>query len=147
MTLKTFWMLALTSTITAGCATNKPVAIERKHYGDWEKTIGYTQAVRVGNTLYMAGFGGQGETQIEQMNDIYKTIEKILTDYNATTRNIVKEVIYTTNMDELKAATDTRKKYYQNLEYPASTWVQVEGLYDPRHKIEIDVTVELSTQD
>jgi len=146
MTFKTLLLLTLVGAVSAGCATTDRSIIERKHYGDGEKTVGYTQAVRVGNTLYLAGITGQGETQIDQLNDIYKTIGKILTDYNATSRNIVKEVIYTTNIDELKAATDARKNHYQNADYPTSTWVQVERLYDPRHKIEIDVTVQLSTQ-
>jgi 2-iminobutanoate/2-iminopropanoate deaminase len=144
MNCKTVLMLTLAGTISAGCATTAPVIIERKHYGDWEKNVGYTQAVRVGNTLYMAGIGGQGDTQIEQMNDIYKTIDRILTDYQATSRNIVKEVIYTTNIDELIAATDARKNYYQNADYPSSTWVQVTRLYSPKMKIEIDITVQLT---
>lgn len=147
MNCKIVLMLILLVTITTGCATTTPVTIERKHYGDWEKNVGYTQAVRVGNTLYLAGIGGQGETQIEQMNDIYKTIGKILTDYKVTSRHIVKEVIYTTNIDELIAAADTRKNYYQNTDYPSSTWVQVTRLYSPKMKIEIDVTVQLPTQD
>ena len=147
MIFKTVLMFTLVAAITSGCATARPVAIERKHYGDWEKDVGYTQAVRVGDQLYLAGVGGQGETQIEQMNDIYKIIGKILADYKASSRDIVKEVIYTTNIDELITLKDARKNYYQNADYPSSTWVQVQRLFDPRMKIEIDVTVQLSAQD
>jgi 2-iminobutanoate/2-iminopropanoate deaminase len=66
-----------------------------------------------------------------------------LADYNATTSDIVKEVIYTTNIDELIAAKAERKKYFANNEYPASTWVQIERLYSPDMKVEIDVTVQI----
>jgi 2-iminobutanoate/2-iminopropanoate deaminase len=144
MMFKSLLMLTLAGTLVAGCTTHQPVSIERKHYGDWEKDVGYTQAVRIGNTLYLSGLGGQGETQVEQLNDVYQTIGRILADYKATSRDIVKEVIYTTNIDELIAAKDKRKDFYRDAVYPASTWVQVERLYSVDMAIEVDVTVQLS---
>lgn len=145
MANKILLITALTSTFLVGCTASNPhtAGIERKHYGDWEKDVGYTQVVRIGNTLYLAGLGGEGETQAEQINSTYQTIKNILADYNATTSDIVKEVIYTTNIDELIAAKTERKKHFENNEYPASTWVQIERLYSPDMKVEIDVTVQI----
>lgn len=145
MTNKKLLITVLASVLLVGCtAANTHITdIERKHYGNWEKEVGYTQAVRIGNTLYLAGLGGEGETQAEQIESIYQTINNILADYNATTSDIVKEVIYTTNIEELIAATAERKKHFNNNEYPASTWVQIERLYSLDMKVEIDVTVQI----
>jgi len=140
----TLTCLALTSLIMMGCTSvTSSKQIERKHYNEWEKTVGYTQVVRVGEILHLSGLGGDGETQAEQINSIYKTISEILADYNATTQNIVKEVIYSTNIDELIDAQEIRKAYFPSGQYPASTWVQIERLYSPDMKVEVDVTVHI----
>jgi 2-iminobutanoate/2-iminopropanoate deaminase len=117
--------------------------IERRHYGDWEKEVGYTQVVRVGKTLHLAGLGGEGETQAEQIENAYQQIQKILKDYDANLDDIVKEVIYTTDIEELIAATVRRKKYFPEHKFPASSWVEVSRLYSPDMKVEIEVTVQI----
>lgn len=132
--------------LLAGCTSHMPHTgsrIERKHYGDWEPQIGYTQVVRTGNVLYLAGITGEGKTQLEQLKHIYRTIEKILSDYHATTSDIVKEVVYTTDIDELITAIDVRKTYFSAGQYPASTWVQVQRLFREDLKIEVEITVQL----
>lgn len=141
---KTLPTLALIAAFISGCTTStSTVNSERKHYTEWEKNVGYTQLVRVDNTLYLAGLGGMGKTQEEQLNNAYQNIKEILADYRATTSDIVKEVIYTTNIDELITLQPARKKHFSNGIYPASTWVQIDRLYSSEMKIEIDVTVQL----
>ncbi len=115
--------------------------IERQYYGEWEAEFGYTQVVKVGNTLYVSGITGQGDTMEEQINSVYTYLKKILNDYGVTSDNIVKESIFTTDMRALADAQGTRLEYYNKDKYPSSTWVQVEGLYLPSILLEVETTV------
>lgn len=147
-TSKTALILALGCFVLLGCATTKHerAEIKRKHYGSWETDIGYTQVVQVGDVLYLAGVGGEGETLADQLDHIYQTIERILADYKATTRDIVKEVVYTTDMEQLTEAIPLRKKYFENGEYPSATWVQIDRLFLPKMLVEVEVTVQIPKQ-
>lgn len=133
------------SVLTGGCSSpgERLSSIERKHYGEHEAAIGYTQAVRKGNNLYLAGLTSEGETVADQLAGIYDTIEQILSDYGATTSDILTETIYTTDIEALKESIPVRKSYYPDNLYPAATWVQVEGLFLPNFKVEVEVMVQL----
>ena len=117
--------------------------IERKHYQPWEKDVGYTQVVRVGNTLYLSGVTGDGSSIAQQLDNVYRTVTTILLDFDATTASIVKETIFTTDIEALKEAREMRKKYFQYDQYPASTWVQIERLFMPDLKVEVEMIVAL----
>lgn len=145
MKLKMLMALFFTSAlILSGCATaEQKEVIERRHYSTFERDVGYTQAVQVGSTLYLSGVGSEGKTLIDQLNGIYQTIENILADYNAEADDIVKEVIYTTNIEQLKQAISTRKQFFRSQQYPASTWVQVERLFLPGMQVEVEVIVRI----
>ena len=73
----------------------------------WEKEYGYSQAVKVDNTICVSGqvshddkgnIVGRGEMQV-QMRQAYANIEKVLAQYGATMGNIVDEVLFVTDMD------------------------------------------------
>ncbi len=119
------------------------VSTDRKHIFPWEKQVGYSQVVKVGNTLYLSGITSSEKTLKGQLVDIYQNIEKILAEYQLNMDHIVKEVIYTTDIEKLKTATVSRKSFFKNGLYPASSWVQVERLFNPEQVIEIEVIVEI----
>ena len=76
------------------------------HAGPWEQQIGYSQALRVGNTIYVSGTtgadenGGTSDFQ-SQMKLAYEGIRKTLAHYGADLTNVVMERIHTTDMDAL----------------------------------------------
>lgn len=111
MTHKILFSIVFSAVLLTGCTTahTSTPDIERKHYSEWEKDVGYTRVIRIGNTLHLAGLGGEGGTQAEQIDSVYQTISAILADYHATTSDIVKEVVYTIDIDELIAAQEIRK--------------------------------------
>lgn len=111
----------------------------RKHVFPWEKQIGYSQVAKVGNVLYLSGVTSSEKTFEGQLVDIYRNIEKILAEYHLNMDHIVKEVIFTTDIEKLKVATASRKSFFKNGVYPASSWLQVERLFDPNQMIEIEV--------
>lgn len=124
-----------------GCSSTNQ-AFERKNYHSWESDIGYSQVVRVNNTLYVSGITSEETTFERQMDDIYTTIKKILADYNVGTSAIVKEVIFTTDIERLKVAIPIRKAPFDN-HYPSSSWVEVKRLWSKSHLLEVEVIVVL----
>lgn len=113
--------------------------IERKMYNPWEAEIGYSQVVKAGNTLYISGIASDKPTLNEQVDEIYQLIRNTLKDNGLTMSSIVKQVIYTTDIEAYKKLGAVRKKYFNENEYPSSTLVQVQQLYSPNHMVEIEV--------
>lgn len=106
-----------------------------------EDDIGYAQAVKVGHTLYISGSVGGGEMSIAVMN-AYEELAKTLSAYGATFQNVVKENVFTTNLEAFKSQAAIRRKYY-NEDFPAATWVQVDRLYSADLTVEVELIAEL----
>lgn len=115
----------------------------------WEKEYGYSQAVKVGDTIYLSGqvshddkgnIVGEGNMEL-QMRAAYANVEKVLAQYGASMENVVDEIVFVTDMDAAFAA---RVKMKQDVfsGYPvlASTIVQIERLAFPQLMIEIRCT-------
>jgi 2-iminobutanoate/2-iminopropanoate deaminase len=142
-TLNTCLLLAFLS--ISGCTLQQEnELVERSHYNSWEADIGYTQVVRSDNTLYLSGITSSSETFDGQLEEIYTTIMAILADYRVDSTAVVKETIYTRDIEALKKAIPLRKQFYPNGQYPSSTWVQVERLFMPDHLIEVEVIALMS---
>lgn len=73
------------------------------------------------------------------MKDIYKYLNQILKDYDINSDSIVKQVIYTTDIEAMKAHTKLRKSFFNKDKYPSSSIVQVSRLYEKGHFIEVEV--------
>ena len=117
------------------------------HVGPWEQTIGYSQAVRNGNMLYVSGTVGADEKGLPadldgQMKRAYAGIQKTLAHYNTDLSHVVMERIYTTDIEALIRSQETRKQFYGS-SAPAATWVEVKRLYGAADKIEIEVQVAM----
>jgi enamine deaminase RidA (YjgF/YER057c/UK114 family) len=108
-----------------------------------EKEWGYAKAVRIDDTLYLSGTtGGRGATMEEQVKIAYERIQRTLEHFGAGFDDVVKETIFTTDIEALKQARDVRTKFY-GAHTPASSWIGVERLFVPELKIEIEVIVNL----
>ncbi len=114
---------------------------KKKYYGgqfnQQDSSIGYTEAVLVDNVLYISGWLDKG-TIAEQLQGIYVNLGKILSAYGATYQNVVKETLFTTDMEAVKSNNEVRKVFYQG-DYPAATWVQISRLYEGRKDAQIEV--------
>jgi 2-iminobutanoate/2-iminopropanoate deaminase len=113
--------------------------IERKNYYSWENDYGYSQVVRAGNTLYISGIASDKATFPEQMKEIYKYINQILKDYGVDSDAIVKQVIYTIDIENMKAHTELRKTFFNKNKYPSSSIIQVSRLYEKGHFLEVEI--------
>ena len=133
VTLVSFALLAFATTLQA-----QDLRKEKFNLGPWEHEIGYTQAVRVGNTLYLSGSVGEGAMP-QAVDQAFGAIQKTLAHYGLDFRHVVKENAFTTDIEALKAANEVRKKYY-GTDFPAATWVQISRLFSPQHVLEVEVT-------
>ncbi len=121
------------------------------HLNPYEKDFGYSQAVMVDKTLYISGSVAADESgrlvapgdMAGQMRAAYSNIKRTLDAHGADFEEVVKETIYTTNMDELLKASDLRFEYYNKELLPTTSWVQVQRLVDPGFLVQIEVVVEL----
>ncbi len=124
--------------LLTAAATAQDLPKEKFCRGPWENEIGYTQAIRVGNTLRVSGSVGSGPMPTALAGALDE-IKQSLAAFGLDFRHVVKETIYTTDIEALKAAKDVRKTYYGS-DFPTATWVQVARLFNPEHVIEIEVT-------
>ena len=131
----------------------------------WEQTYGYAQAVRVKNTIYVAGqlshdsdgnlvgpasvdsSGAATDTSnMElQMRTTYANAAKVLGQFGAGLRHIVEEVLYVTDMEAAFAVAGAVRKAAYGTDTPqcASTIAQVARLAFPQQLIEIRFTAVL----
>jgi 2-iminobutanoate/2-iminopropanoate deaminase len=118
----------------------------------WEKEYGYTQAVKVGDTIYMSGqvshddkgnIVGRGEMET-QMRQTYENIQRLLTQYGATLKNVVDEVLFVTDMDAaFAAAVKCRQEIFSGAPVVASTIIQIQRLAFPELMIEIKCVAKI----
>ena len=103
----------------------------------WEKEYGYSQAVKVGNTIYISGqvshddkgnILGEGDMEV-QMRAAYANIGKVLVQYGATMENIVDEILFVTDMNTAYAArVKMKQEVFFGSPVLASTIVQIQRL-------------------
>jgi enamine deaminase RidA (YjgF/YER057c/UK114 family) len=73
----------------------------------------------------------------------YTNISRTLAAHGASFDEVVKETIFTTDMDALLKASDVRFEFYDKERLPATSWVQVQRLVDPGFLVEVEVIAEL----
>jgi enamine deaminase RidA (YjgF/YER057c/UK114 family) len=118
-----------------------------------EKQLGYAASVQTGNTIRLAGVMSVDEamnvvgagSMAAQISRVYDIIEQTLAMSGATLANVVREIIFTTDIAGLAApeAGAARTSRYSGCTPPAATAVQVSGLFAPEALIEIQVTAVL----
>jgi enamine deaminase RidA (YjgF/YER057c/UK114 family) len=140
----------------AGCERPPPPAPPERvrqdfHLNAYEKDFGYSQAVLIDKTLFISGtvaVDADGRLvapgdMAGQMRAIYANLKRTLEANGVGFDSVVKETIYTTDMNALLKADDLRFEYYSKEHLPAVSWVQVERLLDPGFLVEIEVVAEL----
>lgn len=118
----------------------------------WEKEYGYSQAVKVGDTIYLSGQVSHDDSgnivglrdMEAQMRQAYINIQKVLAQYEATIDNVVDEVVFVTDMDAaFVAAVKCRPEIFSGTPVVASTIVQIQRLAFPELMIEIRCVAKL----
>ena len=142
--MKKIFLFFLSFSITGFLFAQKDNTIQKfKFHWDREQdtTAGYAQGLRVGNVIYISGTVAR-EVNPEGIKRVYDALERTLKHYGATFQNVVKENLYTTDIEAMKQYNYVRKPYYKG-DFPAATWVQISRLYMADAKLEIELIAHL----
>jgi enamine deaminase RidA (YjgF/YER057c/UK114 family) len=111
----------------------------------FEPRIGFSRAVRVGNTVHVSGTGPVGADQAsaeDQTRQIFKIIEQTLTQAGATLRDVVRTRMYLTHAADWEAVGKVHGELFGDIR-PAATMVVVAALLNPSWRIEIEADAVL----
>lgn len=134
---------SLVATFTAH-GQDKSISKEKWHWGQTLKqdtSAGYVQVLKVDNILYISGAVALDVTP-QGITSVYRALERSLQAYNASFQNVVKENLYTTDIEAMKKYNASRKAFYKG-DFPSATWVQVARLYMPEAKLEVELVAHL----
>ena len=125
-------------------AQDNNIKKEKWHWGNalqQDTSAGYVQVVKVENVLYISGAVARDVTP-EGITRVYQSLERSLKSFGATFQNVVKENLYTTDMEAIKKYNDARKAFYKG-DFPAATWMGVARLFMADAKLEVELIAHL----
>lgn len=112
---------------------------------DFEKKVGYSRAVIQGNWLFMAGTTGFdyekmtiSDDIVDQTRQTLQNIDHTLEKAGFNREDIVKVMYILPNASEFELCWTILREYFGEA-LPAATMISA-ALFDPRMKIEIEVT-------
>ncbi len=111
----------------------------------WEDKVGYSRAVRIGNTIEISGTApvrnGEtvGETGYEQAKVCLEIIEETLTRAGARLEDVVRTRMFVTDISLWEEFGKAHGEYFGKIK-PATAMVEVSALIDPKMLIEIEAT-------
>ena len=113
----------------------------------WESIIGYSRAVRIGNTIEMTGTTAvDDDGNVVGVGDAYKQtqyllskVERFLKDLDAELTDVVRTRMFVTDITKWEEVGRAHGEYFGEI-MPATTMVEVSGLIDPDMMVEIEVT-------
>jgi len=99
---------------------------------------GYSQVVKVGDTVYVAGqVGGKGDAE-SQVRGVWRNIEAAVQSVGGTLQDVVKTTTYITGIDHAGAVRKVRDELFASSKPPTSTLLVVSGLASPEYVVEIE---------
>jgi enamine deaminase RidA (YjgF/YER057c/UK114 family) len=106
----------------------------------YEPIIGFSRAVRVGNTVHVAGTGPVGaekEDAAGQTRRIFEIAVEALAQAGATLGHVVRTRMFLTHVEDWEAVGRVHGEFLRTVR-PAATMVVVAALLNPAWRIEIE---------
>jgi enamine deaminase RidA (YjgF/YER057c/UK114 family) len=110
----------------------------------FEKTVGYSRAVKVGDMVFVAGTTALDEGKVVAPNDaekqtdfVLQKIGRALNQAGASFADVVRTRIFVTDIKAFEAVGRAHGRVFSDIR-PACTMVEVSGLADPALVVEIE---------
>ncbi len=118
--------------------------------GRWEDQVGYSRAVRIGDTVYVAGTTAANPdgtvyapgNAYEQARRCFDIIEKALQDAGATMRDVVRTRMFVTDIAKWEDVGRAHGERFRSVK-PAATMLGIAALVHPDMLVEIEVEAVL----
>ena len=106
---------------------------------DFESTVGYSRAVRVGPHVSVAGTTGPGPPDDigAQTREALRRIEIALNEAGAVLSDVVRTRVYVTDISRWREVAAVHAEIFGEIR-PAATMVEVAALIEPRLLVEIE---------
>jgi enamine deaminase RidA (YjgF/YER057c/UK114 family) len=113
----------------------------------WEDIVGYSRAVKIGNTIEVTGTVSVNENNeliggnnaYEQTKFIIQKIEKVLINAGASLKDVVRTRMFVTDISRWEEYGKAHGEFFQHIK-PCTTLIEVSKLIAPEYLIEIEAT-------
>ena len=113
----------------------------------WESIVGYSRAVKVGNTIEVTGTVAVDDNgQTVGIGDAYaqarfaiQKIEKVLQQAGASLKDVVRTRMFVTDISRWGEYGKAHGEFFAAI-MPCTSMIEVKGLIDPEYLIEIEAT-------
>jgi enamine deaminase RidA (YjgF/YER057c/UK114 family) len=115
----------------------------------FEPIIGFSRAVRVGNTVHVSGTGPVGADHTDAATQTRHTLEIIraaLEKAGAQMEDVIRTRMYLTHVDDWEAVGRAHGEFFGAIR-PAATMVVVAKLLNPSWRIEIEADAVIEQKD
>ena len=129
--------------------------MERTNYSSgakWEDIVGYSRAVKVGNTIEVTGTVAVDENSLlvgkedayAQTKFIIEKIERVLQNAGSSLKDVVRTRMFVTDIRRWEEYGKAHGEFFSEIK-PCTSMIEVSGLIAPEYLIEIEATAIITS--
>lgn len=124
--------------------------MQRTNYSSgakWEDIVGYSRAVKIGNTIEITGTVAVdennnlvgGTSAYEQTKYILRKIERVLQQAGASLKDVVRTRMFVTDISRWEEYGRAHGEFFSEIKQ-CTSMIEVKGLIAPEYLVEIEAT-------